>query len=73
MKQPNTLDIGTQMDVAKHRLRVAKEDLDTAKLTFDAGQFRAANTNCRADFTFGGKIFGRRCKMIMRTNVERVN
>lgn len=43
MKQPDALDIGTQMDVAKHHLRVTKEDLDTAKLTFKAEQFRAAN------------------------------
>lgn len=45
MKQPDSLDVGTQMDVAKHRLQVAKEDLDTANLTFEAGQYRGAN-NC---------------------------
>lgn len=43
MKQPDSLDVGTQMDVAKHRLQVAKEDLDTANLTFEAGQYRGAN------------------------------
>jgi uncharacterized protein (UPF0332 family) len=43
MKQPDPLDVGTQMDVAKHRLQVAKEDLETANLTFEAGKFRAAN------------------------------
>ena len=43
MKQPDSVDIGTRMDVAKHRLDVAQEDLDTAHLTFDAGQFRGAN------------------------------
>jgi uncharacterized protein (UPF0332 family) len=43
MKQPEPLDIGTLTDVVKHRLQVAKEDLDTANLTFEAGQFRAAN------------------------------
>lgn len=43
MKQPDSLDIGTQMDVARHRLQVAKEDLDTANLTFGAGQYRGAN------------------------------
>lgn len=31
------------MDVVCHRLNVAKEDLDTAYLTFEAGQYRAAN------------------------------
>ena len=36
MKQPDSVDIGTRMDVAQ-------EDLDTAHLTFDAGQFRGAN------------------------------
>ena len=43
MKQPDSLDIGTKMDVARHRLNVSKEDLDTAHLTFEAGQYRAAN------------------------------
>lgn len=45
MKRPDSdsLDVGTQMDVARHRLRVAKEDLDTAHLTFEAGQYRGAN------------------------------
>lgn len=31
------------MDVAMHRLHMAKEDLDTAYLTFNAGQYRGAN------------------------------
>lgn len=43
MKQPDSLDVGTKMDVVCHRLNVAKEDLDTAYLTFEAGQYRAAN------------------------------
>lgn len=43
MKQPDSLDVGTRMDLAKHRLQVAKEDLDTAHLTFEAGQYRGAN------------------------------
>ena len=43
MKQPEPLEMGTQMDVVKHRLRVAREDLETANLTFAAGQYRAAN------------------------------
>lgn len=43
MKQPDSLDVGTKMDVARHRLHVAKEDLDAALLTFQAGQYRAAN------------------------------
>ena len=43
MKQPDLADIGTQMDVVKYRLMAAKDDLDTAKLTFQAGKFRAAN------------------------------
>jgi len=43
MKQPEELDVGTQMDVARHRLIVAREDLDTAKLTYEAGKLRAAN------------------------------
>ena len=43
MRQPDSLDIGTQMDVARHRLQTAKEDLDTANLTFSSAQYRAAN------------------------------
>ena len=43
MKQPDSLDVGTKMDVVCHRLNVAREDLDTAHLTFEAGQYRAAN------------------------------
>lgn len=43
MKQPDSIDMGTKMDVVKHRLNVAKEDLQTAQLTFEAGQYRGAN------------------------------
>lgn len=43
MKQPESIDVGTKMDVVRHRLNVAKEDLDSARLTFGAGQYRAAN------------------------------
>ena len=40
MKQPDSSDIGTRMDVIRHRLNVAREDLETAYLTFEAGQYR---------------------------------
>lgn len=30
MKQPDSLDVGTQVDAARHRLLVAREDLETA-------------------------------------------
>lgn len=43
MKQPDSLDVGTKMDVIRYRLNVAREDLDAATLTFEAGQYRAAN------------------------------
>lgn len=43
MKQPDSLDVGTKMDVVRHRLNVAREDLEAAHLTFEAGQYRAAN------------------------------
>ncbi len=42
MKQPDSIDIGTQMDIARYRLQTAKEDLDTAKLTYESEQLRAA-------------------------------
>ena len=28
MKQPDSIDVGTQMDVVRHRLNVAREDLE---------------------------------------------
>lgn len=43
MKQPDSIDVGTQTDVVRHRLMVAKDDLESAKLTFEAEKFRAAN------------------------------
>ncbi len=43
MKQPAPIDIGARMDEAVYCLQVAREDLDTAHFTFDAGQFRGAN------------------------------
>lgn len=43
MKQPDSLDIGNQMDIARYRLQTAKEDLDAANLTFSSKQLRAAN------------------------------
>ena len=43
MKQPDSLDVGTKMDVVRYRLNVAREDLDAANLTFEAGQYRADN------------------------------
>ena len=43
MKQPDSPDTGTQMDVARYRLMTARDDLDTADLTFKAGKYRAAN------------------------------
>lgn len=43
MMQPEDQDVGTKMDVARHRLMVAREDLDAANLTFEAGKLRAAN------------------------------
>ena len=43
MKPPESVDIGTRMDVVRHRRNVAREDLETAQLIFDAGQYRGAN------------------------------
>ncbi len=37
------LDVGTKADVAIHRLEIAKEDLETARLDFSARHFRGAN------------------------------
>ena len=43
MKQPELPDIGNKIDVAKHRLRVAKEDLQAANLLLEANSYRGAN------------------------------
>ena len=43
MKQPELPDIGDKTDVAKYRLRVAKEDLQAANLLLEANSYRGAN------------------------------
>ncbi len=40
MKRPDT---GTRHDLIEHRFQIAKEDLETADLLLNAGQYRAAN------------------------------
>lgn len=40
MKRP---DVGTRHDLIEHRFRIAKEDLETAYLLLNAGQYRGAN------------------------------
>ena len=52
MKQPDSIDVGTQMDVVRHRLNVAREDLETAHLTFEAEQYRGANNRASDYDTF---------------------
>lgn len=43
MKQPEGLDIGNRDDIIKHRLSIAEEDLETARLLLNANQYRGAN------------------------------
>lgn len=43
MKQPEFPDIGNKMDVANHRLQVAKEDLNSAHILVDVKSYRGAN------------------------------
>lgn len=43
MKQPEFPDIGNRMDLAKHRLNIAREDLNAAYTLVGAGSFRGAN------------------------------
>ena len=64
MKQPESLDIGTKEDVVRHRLGVAREDLETARLTFDAGQYRGANN--RAYYS----IFHTICAVLAKEGVS---
>ena len=64
MKQPEPLDIGTKEDVVRHRLGVAREDLETARLTFIAGQYRGANN--RAYYS----IFHTICAVLAKEGVS---
>lgn len=43
MQRTDFPDAGTQMDIATYRLQTAREDLETANLTFSSAQYRAAN------------------------------
>lgn len=43
MKQPDSSDIGSKNDVAKYRLQVAKEDLQSARVLLEAQSYRGAN------------------------------
>ena len=43
MKQPDNPDIGSKNDVAKYRLQVAKEDLQSARVLLEAQSYRGAN------------------------------
>ena len=78
MMQPDLQDIGTKMDVVRHRLSVAKEDLDAAKPTFDAGQYRAANNRAYyaifhaiyACLTLEGKAFKTHAQVIGNFNKD---
>lgn len=37
MKQSDSMDVGTRMDMAMHWMQVAKEDLDMVYFIFNAG------------------------------------
>ena len=67
MKQPDSLDAGTKMDVVRYRLNVAREDLDAANLTFEAGQYRAANN--RVYYS----IFHTICAVLAKEGIENAN
>ena len=43
MKQPDELDIGGKWELVLHRLRAAEEDLASANLLLESGQYRGAN------------------------------
>ena len=48
MRQPELPDIENKSDVAKHRLNVAKEDLQVAYLLLEANSYRGVdNRACR--------------------------
>lgn len=43
MKQPDSSDNGNRNDLAAHRLQVGREDLQAAKVLFEAESYRGAN------------------------------
>ncbi|ACL22171.1 HEPN domain protein [Desulfitobacterium hafniense DCB-2] len=43
MKRPNDPDVGSFFELAYHRIDVAGEDLDSARLLFEANRYRGAN------------------------------
>ena len=43
MKQPELPDSGDNMDIANHRLQVAKEDLKDANILLESNSYRGAN------------------------------
>ena len=43
MKQPDEFDIGDRWDLVAHRLQIAEEDLETAKILMECGKYRGAN------------------------------
>ena len=43
MKQHDDYDVGSRKDMVMHRIRVAKEDLETARILVDASQYLRAN------------------------------
>ena len=43
MKQPDLNDVGNQWDLVNHRLKIAMEDLESARVLMECGQYRGAN------------------------------
>ena len=43
MKQHDAYDVGSRKDMVMHRIQVAKEDLETARILVNASQYRGAN------------------------------
>ncbi|MGI5946900.1 MAG: hypothetical protein ACOX8K_05785 [Lachnospiraceae bacterium] len=44
MKLPDGLDIGNKWDLVFHRLQIAEEDLVSANLLWESGQYRGLIT-----------------------------
>lgn len=58
MKQSDSRDVGTRTDMAMHWMQVAKEDLDMAYLTFNAGQFGEVNNRAYYSIYHINKFLG---------------
>ena len=59
MKLPDELDTGGKWELVFHRLQIAEEDLASANLLWESGQYRGANNRIDAVLSAEGVAFKR--------------